>query len=71
MSNATAAKQLESYCDDGDEFEDLLYEAMDNAKPGAQEEFCLDMEKKWKAYGLRMFMSQAQWDYLQRLAKQA
>lgn len=71
MSNAAAAKQLDHYCDDGDEFEDLLYEAMDNAKPGAQEEFCLDMEKKWKAYGLRMFMSQAQWDYLQRLAKQA
>ena len=62
--------RLEDHCADGEEFEDLLYEAMDNAKPGAQEEFCLDTERRWKEYGLRMFMSEAQWLYLFRLAKQ-
>ena len=70
MGAAANAPRLETYCADGEEFEDLLYQAMDNAKSGREEEFCLDIERKWKSSGLRMFMSQAQWDWLQRLAKQ-
>lgn len=61
--------RLEDFTQDGDAFEELLYEAMDQASPGRAEEFCLDIEKKWQSFGLKMFMSDAQWDWLNRLAK--
>lgn len=64
----TDKTKLEDFCDDGDEFQDILDSAVDNADPGRQEEFVLDIKVKWDTYGLSMFMSSAQWEWLNKLA---
>lgn len=56
---------------DGDEFEDLLSEAESGATTGSAQDFVADMKAKWSQHGLRMYLSEAQYNYLQRLAKQA
>lgn len=68
MSAATCPK-LEDLFDNGDEFEDVLEAAEDEARPGREEEFVAEVRKKWETFGLRAYLSQAQADWLKRIAK--
>ena len=60
---------IEDHFDNGDEFEDVLDAAEDEAHPGAEEEFVEQMRAAWSAYGLRAFMSEPQANWLRRIAK--
>lgn len=65
MSDQT---RIEDFCNDGDEFEDILYCAGCATQGGPVQDFLNDLWDKWDHYGLRAYLSQAQWDYLCRLA---
>lgn len=64
----STSTKLEDFITDDDEFEELLDLAMANARSDRAEEFCSDLEEKFEKYGLKMFMSQSQWNWLERLA---
>lgn len=71
MSRARAYN-ADYWCNgDGAEFEDLLSEAEFGATTGTAQDFVADMKAKWSQHGLRMYLSEAQYNYLKRLAKQA
>lgn len=61
--------KIEDHFDNGEEFEDVLDEAEAEARPGREEEFVEQMRSAWDAYGLRAFMSEAQAQWLRRIAK--
>lgn len=60
---------ISDHFDNADEFEDVLEAAEDEAKPGKEEDFVADVRQKWKDYGLRGFLSEAQADWLKRISK--
>jgi len=66
-----SSTRLSDFCDDGDEFQDLLDSAEDGAVSGRDHEFIDDILERWESYGLRMYISESQFAYLKRLAKTA
>ncbi len=61
--------KISDHFDNGDEFEDVLEAAEDEAKLGREEEFVAQMRVAWKDYGLKAFMSEAQANWLKRISK--
>lgn len=61
--------KIADHFDNGDEFEDVLEAAEDEAKPGWEEEFVADWRLKWKEYGMQAYMSEKQLDHLVRISK--
>lgn len=57
--------------DDEQEFDDLLGEANDNASTDWEMEFCADLIEKFEEYGADMFLSDAQFEKLKKIAGDA
>lgn len=60
-------ERIEDYFADGDEFEDTLHEAIENAD-GRAIDFCIQIKKTWEHYGLAGYMSESQYQRLCTLA---
>ncbi|MGD9674515.1 MAG: hypothetical protein AB7U98_13665 [Candidatus Nitrosocosmicus sp.] len=58
-----------TYFDTYEEFEDAVYEAETNAKSGRDMDFVEDLKSRMTSYGGRTNLSEAQYDWLKRLAR--
>lgn len=58
-----------TYFDDFDEFEDAINEAESNAKSGRDMDFVDDLKQRFNQYGQRTNLSEAQYEWLKRLAR--
>ena len=58
-----------TYFDDFDEFEDAITEAESNAKSGRDMDFVDDLKQRFALYGQRTNLSEAQYEWLKRLAR--
>lgn len=58
-----------SYFDTFDEFEDAVTEAESNARSGRDMDFIEDLKTRMATYGGRTYLSEAQYDWLKRLAR--
>ena len=67
---AHKSKRIEDFFADGQDFEDMLYSALSNTseKQGTALDFLSEMQEKWDARGMSAYFSQAQYDWLERLA---
>lgn len=67
---AHKSKRIEDFFSDGQLFEDMFYLALSNAdqKNGTALDFLSDIKDKWDARGMTAYLSQAQFDWLERLA---
>lgn len=61
--------KIETWCDDGDEFEEILENAEDEARTGWEEDFVADMRDKWEQFGLSAYMTEAQFNKLCKIAR--
>ena len=64
------SKRIEDFFSDGQEFEDMFYLALSNTSQdqGKALDFLYDMQDKWDDHGMSAYFSQAQYDWLERLA---
>lgn len=64
------SKRIEDWVDSGEEFEDLLSSAISatDASNGTCLDFLADIKEKWDARGMTAYMSEGQFNYLNRLA---
>lgn len=64
------SKRIEDFFATGQEFEDMFYLALSNTSQdqGKTLDFLNDIKDKWDAYGMSAYFSQAQYDWLERLA---
>ncbi len=60
---------VESFCTDSDEFEELLERALDSAKYAGERDFLAQLVERFEEYGMRMFLTQKQWDWLESIAE--
>lgn len=58
-----------SWFDDGDDFEAILDEAEDKAVTTWEMQFVDEVRRRWEQYGMRSFMSEAQYESLKRIAE--
>lgn len=67
---AHKSKRIEDFFPDGQDFEDMFYLALSNTseKQGTALDFLNDIKDKWDARGMSAYFSQAQYDWLERLA---
>ena len=63
-------KRIEDFFTTGEEFEDTFYLALSNTdqKNGKAIDFLSDIKEKWDSRGMSVYFSQAQFDWLDRLA---
>lgn len=61
--------KIETWCDDGDEFEEILENAEDEARTGWGEDFVADMRSKWEQFGLSAYMTETQFSKLCKIAR--
>lgn len=64
----TKRERIEDYFADGDDFEDTLHCALEQAQSGSDIDFCLSVQKIWETYGLSGFLSERQYQRLALLA---
>jgi len=64
-----ADARIEDHFADGDDFEEALRLATENAESPFQHDFCADWAKKWETYGMRAYMSKRQAETLRALAE--
>ena len=63
-------QKIEDFFADGQDFEDMFYLALSNTSQdqGKALDFLSEMREKWDARGMSAYFSQAQYDWLERLA---
>jgi len=63
-------QKIEDFFADGQDFEDMFYLALSNTSQdqGKALDFLSEMQEKWDARGMSAYFSQAQYDWLERLA---
>lgn len=59
--------RVEDFFDDGDDYEYILEQAEERARSVRELEFLQDLQTKWKAYGMRAFLSENQYKWLKKL----
>lgn len=60
---------IETFFADGEDFEEALRLATENASSPFQHDFCADWAKKWADFGLRAFMTKRSADTLRAIAE--
>lgn len=61
-------ERIQDHFASGDAFEEALASADDNVRTDREAEFLADLSESWDKYGMRAALSQAQYDWLMRLA---
>lgn len=63
-------QKIEDFFADGQDFEGMFYLALSNTSQdqGKALDFLSEMQEKWDARGMSAYFSQAQYDWLERLA---
>ena len=63
-------QKIEDFFADGQDFEDMFYLALSHTSQdqGKALDFLSEMQEKWDARGMSAYFSQAQYDWLERLA---
>ncbi len=59
---------VDDFCTADDEIEELLERAKDSARSDREREFLDGLADRFEEYGVRMFLSQKQWDWLESIA---
>lgn len=61
-------RRVEDFFADGDEYEDVLSEALEKAQSGFDIDFVADLKLRWEQYGMHGFLSQRQYEILCRIS---
>ena len=69
MSQTGVQSCIETHFADGEEFEEALRLATENAESPFQHDFCNDWASKWQNYGLRAYMTKRQAATLRAMAE--
>lgn len=60
--------RVETFFATGDDFEETLDLAEENAQRGHAADFLADLRSRWKLYGMRGYLSQQQYNWLKQLS---